>query len=165
MHAAVLAFAKQHIDAHGPYGHVVEFGSLDINGSPRPLLPADVNYLGVNLQAGPGVDLVADAAGLDVPPVDLVLCLEVLEHAPDKAGLIASAARNLRPGGHLVLTAAVDPRAPHSGIDEQPIRPHEFYANADPDEVRSFLDLVGFTVCEFDLATRGDLHLCAERAS
>ncbi|MCB1522012.1 MAG: bifunctional 2-polyprenyl-6-hydroxyphenol methylase/3-demethylubiquinol 3-O-methyltransferase UbiG [Hyphomicrobiaceae bacterium] len=35
---------------------------------------------------------------------DAVLCLEVLEHIPDPAGLIATAASVLRPGGVLVLS-------------------------------------------------------------
>ena len=38
---------------------VLEIGSLDINGSVRPLFEDAEYYLGIDMQEGPGVDLVA----------------------------------------------------------------------------------------------------------
>ncbi len=163
MHDTAYRFARQHAGEHGPYGRVIEFGSLDINGSPRRLFPGDVDYLGVDVQAGPGVDLVRDVTELAEEPADLVVCMEVLEHAPAKAGIIAAAARHLVPGGHLILTAACDPRAPHSAIDEQPIRVHEFYANVDPDWLSVVLVETGWTICGFDTSVLGDVYVCAVR--
>jgi 2-polyprenyl-6-hydroxyphenyl methylase / 3-demethylubiquinone-9 3-methyltransferase len=51
--------------------------------------------------------LVTDAASLataEPASQDIVCCLELLEHVPDPAALVADAARLVRPGGHLVFS-------------------------------------------------------------
>ncbi len=47
---------------------------------------------------------VADIATERPAEFDLVTCLEVLEHVPDPANMVADLARLVRPGGHLVLS-------------------------------------------------------------
>ena len=43
--------------------NVLEIGSLDINGSVRPMFkPFQLTYTGIDMQEGPGVDIVVDAA-------------------------------------------------------------------------------------------------------
>ena len=56
------------------YARVVEVGSRDINGSIRELVDADT-YVGIDLEEGPGVDVVGDCRYWE-PPWDasLVLC-------------------------------------------------------------------------------------------
>ena len=63
---------------------VVELGARDLNGTVRDLFPSARGYTGVDLVAGPGVDVVADAADWRPrePAPDLVVCCEVLEHTP-----------------------------------------------------------------------------------
>jgi SAM-dependent methyltransferase len=162
VHDTALAFARRHVEAHGPFSDVVEFGSLNINGTPRGLIPDGTPYLGVDIQDGPGVDVIGDIVTIDIPAArDLVLCMEVLEHAPDQGGIVAKAAGVLAPGGHLVLTAATDPRSPHSAIDERPIRDWEHYRNVDPAEMDEFL--TGWVVCEIDRSVLGDYYVCARR--
>lgn len=96
---------------------VVEIGSRDINGSVRPLFPAAA-WVGIDLLPGPRVDIVGDATQFrPESPVDLVICCEVLEHAPNWRDLIATAAAWLKPCGRLVVTCAAHNRRPHSGID------------------------------------------------
>lgn len=163
MHDTALQFARRHVFEHGPFRRVIEFGSLNINGTPRGLFPVGVDYLGVDVQAGPGVDVVCDVTELDAPPAALVVCMEVLEHAPAKAQILAAAEYHLLPGGHLILTAACDPRSPHSAIDEQPIRAHEFYGNVDPEWLRSTLVDAGWVICGFDTSVLGDVYVCAAR--
>lgn len=89
---------------------VVEVGARDVNGSCRPLivqqLPAQ--YIGTDMEAGPGVDLVSQAE--DLPEklgkdfADLVICTEVLEHVKDWYGFLVSLLSLTKVGGILVLT-------------------------------------------------------------
>lgn len=136
MHEAVRRYVRHRLPAQ--YKKVIEVGSLDINGGVRDLLDDTASYLGVDLQAGPNVGRVDDfATYLDPHPADLVLCLEVLEHTSDWREIIAAAARNLQPGGTLLVTCATTGRPRHSARSERPIEPDEFYENvsqADLDE-------------------------------
>ena len=61
---------------------VLEVGSLDINGSVRPLFE-NCNYTGIDLGEGRGVDVVAhvtDYHRLDDNEFDVVISTETLEH-------------------------------------------------------------------------------------
>lgn len=146
------------------FGSVVEFGSLDINGSVRGLFDAD-HYHGIDLQRGPGVDEVADAVTWRAEnPVDAIVCCEVLEHAPDVSGVIESASANLKRGGLFFMTCATDPRAPHSAVDGGKIREGEHYENVDTVEFTSLLSLHGFMLIHMAVHTdRGDLYALAKK--
>jgi len=110
---------------------VLEIGSLNINGSPRPIIePFSKTYYGIDMQEGPGVDQVMDAAGFLMPEsFDVIICCEVFEHTPDWKKIIANSAQNLRVGGIFIATMAGEGRRPHSAIDENPIRDWEYYDN------------------------------------
>jgi len=114
--------------------NVLEFGSLDINGSVRSLFDELVGqegtYLGIDVQEGPGVDLVADASAYksDIQ-YDIVVCAEVFEHTSLWSKIIKNAYSLLVPGGMFIATMAGEGRAPHSAIDENPIRDWEYYKN------------------------------------
>ena len=134
MHKPVRDFVRQHLPLH--YQSVVEVGSLDINGGVRDLLACEAPYIGVDLQRGPGVDVVCDFTVYGIAPKpDLILCLEVLEHAENWRGIVASAAHNLSDGGTLIVTCATTGRAPHSARSEGPIEPDEFYENISQKEL------------------------------
>jgi SAM-dependent methyltransferase len=89
---------------------VVEVGAYDVNGSSRSIilqqLPA--SYIGTDMEAGPGVDLVC--TGQELPgkvgtdSVDLVICTEVLEHVEDWRAFLSSVWSVLKTGGILLLT-------------------------------------------------------------
>lgn len=118
----------------GPFDRVVEFGSLNINGGVRDLFQGE--YLGIDPQAGPGVDVVGDAAlWKPTRKVDCVVCCEVFEHTPNWPALLDSAARALKVGGVLILTMAGPGRAPHSAVDGGSIRQGEHYENIEPSEL------------------------------
>jgi hypothetical protein len=56
---------------------------------------------------GAGVDIVADAGDWDPGlQFDVVLCTEVLEHAPNAEQVVANAYRLLAPGGVFIMTCA-----------------------------------------------------------
>lgn len=112
MHGSVLGFfaygALQTREVAG--ADVLEVGSLDVNGSVRPMVAArrPASYVGVDVAAGPGVDLVADVAELwrhyDRDSFDVVVSTECLEHVEDWRRAIAAMVTVLRPGGVLVWT-------------------------------------------------------------
>jgi hypothetical protein len=109
---------------------VLEIGSLDINGSVRSLFNDADYYLGIDMQEGPGVDLVADAAYLVTPDLmNVIVCCEVFEHAIEWRKIVETSYHNLDKGGVFIGTCAGEGRFPHSAIDESPIRDFEYYAN------------------------------------
>jgi len=117
---------------------VLELGSQDMNGTVRGLWP-DAEWIGVDIAAGPGVDIVADGCTYRHPtPVDVVVSCEVLEHLETWPELVANAAANLRPGGLFVGTCAGPGRAPHSGVRPDPgMVDGEFYANVAREDFES----------------------------
>jgi SAM-dependent methyltransferase len=89
---------------------VIEVGALDVNGSVRPLVSAldPARYVGVDLQAGPGVDEICDATDLVArfgpEAFDLLISTELLEHVRDWRTVISQFKQVLKPGGLLLVT-------------------------------------------------------------
>lgn len=126
--------------------NILEIGSLDINGSVRPLFkPFQASYVGIDMQEGPGVDVVVDAAKfIHFESYDVIVCAEVFEHTPDWPQIIYNSYNNLRPGGIFIATMAGEGRYPHSAIDENPIRDWEHYSNIGWWELQQILKRNGF---------------------
>ena len=85
MHAAAsdYIFASFHTWRDGrSHLRVLEIGSLNINGTVRDYIqPFAEKYIGIDMQEGPGVDIVHDAAKFTKPNFfDVVVCAEVFEH-------------------------------------------------------------------------------------
>jgi SAM-dependent methyltransferase len=136
LHPEALRWAAALVMALPGVERVAEFGSRNINGGVSRV----THWLGIDLVAGTGVDLVADAADWDgAGGYDCVVCTEVLEHSPRWWRLVVSAARALRPGGFFVLTCAGPGRTPHSGLDGGELGAEEYYANVDPADLRACL--------------------------
>lgn len=87
---------------------VLEVGSRNVNGSYRGLIEPCVEYVGVDMVGGPGVDVLCDATNLDQAigerQFDLVICTEMLEHAQHWAEVIHNLKVAVKPGGHLAVT-------------------------------------------------------------
>lgn len=89
---------------------MLEVGSYDVNGSVRPIVEAlfPARYLGVDVQAGQGVDQVVSCESLcesvDVAAWDVVISCEMLEHAWDWRTCVVQMFSALAPGGWLLLT-------------------------------------------------------------
>jgi SAM-dependent methyltransferase len=110
---------------------VLEFGSLDINGSIRSIFEPHASvYTGVDPQPGPGVDVVCGAHDFYTLEVfDVVVACEVFEHTPLWREITTNAHRLLRDGGLFIATMAGEGREPHSAVDAGPIRDWEYYDN------------------------------------
>lgn len=161
MHPEALAYVARTAQRFmPPPSTVIDAGGRDVNGSPRLLFPGST-YRVVDLEDGPGVDVVGDARHWrPESPVDLVLNVEVLEHAPDPATLLLAAWDCLLPGGRLIVTCATDPRAPHSGHDGGPLRGDEWYQNIAPEDLKAWL--ADWDEVQIEVHTdRGDLYASA----
>lgn len=132
---------------------VLEIGSLDINGSVRPMFkPFTSKYVGLDTQEGPGVDIVYDAAKYTKPNAfDVVVCAEVFEHTPEWQTIIKKSYKNLVEGGIFIATMAGEGRHPHSAIDENPIREWEHYANIGWWQLKQTLTNIGFKDVSVDV--------------
>lgn len=123
MRAPVRAFVEAAAQALPPGGDVVEFGAYRVEGQERladlrALFPGR-RYTGVDLRAGPGVDVVGDLAHAPFPDasVGTLLCLETLEHVFELGEAFDEIARVLAPGGVLVAST-----------------PFHFHIHAHPDD-------------------------------
>lgn len=144
MHPGAREFVARHATAD-PVS-VIEIGSRDINGTVRDLFP-NAAWTGLDLHAGPGVDVVCDAM-LYQPSelVDFVVCCEVLEHASNWLDLLCVAYSWLKSGGYLFVTCAGPGRDPHSAIDGGPLRVDEHYANVGTNDLNQAMKRAGFVL-------------------
>lgn len=161
MHAQAFDWVARQVTSLPAAPTVLEIGSLDINGSVRPLFPAAPHYHGLDLVAGAGVDEVADAATWSPPRTyDVVVSAEVLEHAPTWREILSMMWSATAPGGVLLMTCATDPRAPHSAVDGLDVRPEEHYENVPARSLRSFVATWGVADWSIEWAQdRGDIYL------
>ncbi len=89
---------------------VLELGAMDVNGSVRsvlmPLKPAE--YVGVDMEKGPGVDVVCRGEELvkkfGKNSFDTVVCVGTLEHVEYWRETISNMKGVCKPGGAIVLT-------------------------------------------------------------
>ena len=142
MHEECIHFlsriAKRFPDNFGPGCRVVEFGSRDINGTPRNLFSQPKEYVGIDFHEGDGVDVVGVCHEW-VPPeknYDVVVSTEMLEHDPYWEETLRHAVDLLRPGGVLVFTCASIRRSPHH-LNDSPIV--GYYGGRSTDEVLDVL--------------------------
>lgn len=105
---------------------IIEVGSYDVNGSLRPILQAwgPSSYVGVDLIAGPGVDVVCPAeelvARFGAGSFDLVVSTEMVEHVRDWRAVFTNMLALCREGGLVVVTTR-SPGYPYHAW------PHDFW--------------------------------------
>jgi SAM-dependent methyltransferase len=111
VHISCLIFVATRLSKDDVAGkRVLEVGSYDVNGSARKCIefwqPAE--YIGVDVEKGPGVDLVCDAEKLvDVFPeesFDVVFSTELLEHVLHPKIVISNMKRLCKRNGIILIT-------------------------------------------------------------
>lgn len=144
MHDSVREFVHDVVDAQRATltgAQVIEFGSLNVNGTVRDLF-ADVahGYIGIDGQAGPGVDYRCFTWNTPFDPAtfDVVVSTEMLEHDEKPALTFLEANRLLAHHGHLVLTC----RGPGFPLHEYP---GDFWRFT-PDDLSRLAKAAGFEV-------------------
>lgn len=108
---ACITFGAEQLSADEVRGRqVLDVGALDVNGSLRSVVEAlaPASYTGVDMAAGPGVDVVCSAEGLldtfGRESFDIVLSTEMLEHVRDWRLVVHNLKLLVRPGGTLLIT-------------------------------------------------------------
>ena len=99
------AFFRCYADAING-ARILDFGAADVNGSLRGCAPVGSQYTGIDLAAGPGVDLVLnDPYNLpfDTASFDVVVSSSCLEHDPMFWLSFTEMCRVLRTGGFIYL--------------------------------------------------------------
>lgn len=145
MHLEVSEYVfKTFHDWHRPVHYdlkVLEIGACNINGSVRNIIqPFAGEYVGIDMQAGPDVDLVADGSTYWKPDYfDLVVCCEVFEHTDNWKNIIKQSYINLKNSGMFLATMAGEGRPFHSGVDGMKLRDGEHYANIGAVELNNSL--------------------------
>jgi SAM-dependent methyltransferase len=100
---------------------VLEVGSLNINGSVRVLFE-NCEYLGLDVGAGPGVDVVMPGQhhGARAGSFDVVISCEAMEHNPAWPETWLNMLRLMAPSGLMIMTCATAGRAEHGTAGTSP---------------------------------------------
>ena len=100
---------------------ILEVGSWDTNGSVRGLFN-NCDYVGADIAAGPGVDIVCPGELLSFPneSFDLTTSCECFEHNPNWVGTFNNMHRMLKPGGLMLMTCATIGRGEHGTARKSP---------------------------------------------
>lgn len=143
MHEQALAWVAEHASTE-PIT-VLDIGGRNINGTVRGLYP-NADFTALDVAAGEGVDIVADAATWTPDrEYDVVVSTECFEHCRDWPQIIHTAYKALKPGGRFVATMAGPGRPEHSGVDGgSNLYPGEWYQNVGPGELLDALKAAGF---------------------
>ncbi|WP_159832011.1 methyltransferase domain-containing protein [Novosphingobium sp. TCA1] len=128
---------------------VVDLGAMNVNGSYRELMPDHANYVGVDLEAGNGVDVVLEdvyTLPFEDGSVDIVLSGQMLEHCAHFWKVFNEIARILKPGGKAFIIA------PSSGpVHRYPVDCYRFY----PDAYQALADWSGLRLIQSWTDERG----------
>ena len=110
------------------FPRVVEIGSAAVNGGYRELFADCLDYVGIDTQPGPGVDVALEnpyVLPLPDSTADLVISGQMLEHCPQFWRVFTEIARILRPEALLFMIA------PSAGpIHRFPVDCYRFYPDA-----------------------------------
>jgi SAM-dependent methyltransferase len=143
---------------HGVATRVLDVGSVDVNGSYRPLFCDPVwSYIGLDVAAGPGVDIVvADPYRWSEVPddsLDVVVSGQALEHIAYPWRTMEEVARVVRPGGLVfIIVPGAGPEHRH------PIDCWRFL----PDGLRALATWAGLAVLEVGGSERTGFSDCSD---
>ena len=141
MHSEVLNLLtelRSKYPKHFDSSKVIEFGSRDMNGSPRSYVTAPKEYLGIDFRSGKGVDIVGICHEFKSKEnhYDMVVSTEMLEHDPYWKNTLQHACRLLRSGGLIVVTCGAPSRQEHNQKDS-PIP--GYYENRSAEDIEDCL--------------------------
>ncbi|MFN5117358.1 MAG: glycosyltransferase [Cyanobacteriota bacterium] len=121
-------------------GNVLEVGSQNINGTVRDFFINNINYLGLDIGSGDGVDLVIPGELVELPDgwADIAISTECFEHARNWKDILLNMIRITKPEGLIILTFAGKGRATHGTLDSDVFSSPfttTYYLNLGPDDL------------------------------
>lgn len=123
---------------------VLDIGSRNVNGTMRHLFAEPKSYVGVDREAGVGVDIVGEGQSVEfLTNFDVSISCEVFEHTPHYLDIFRNMVRLTRPGGLVIFTCAGKGRPEHGTNRVQPEDAPgsgDYYKNLSNDD---FMDAVG----------------------
>jgi SAM-dependent methyltransferase len=111
MHDTAMEFGKLFFDTYvigTKRLKIVDVGSFDVNGSLRSAAPVHCEYIGVDFEAGKGVDVVIKdpySFPFDSDTIDIVVCASCFEHAEFFWLVFNEIQRILKPTGVAYINA------------------------------------------------------------
>jgi SAM-dependent methyltransferase len=110
MHDTALALGRLFFEtyARGPERRtVLDVGALDVNGTLRSVCPPGLDYTGLDVEAGPNVDVVSTGKRLPFASAsfDLIVSTSCLEHDGAFWRTATEMARVVKPGGFVYINA------------------------------------------------------------
>jgi len=148
MHEEAVSFCEMVRSKHPELfikAKVLDVGSCDVNGNNRYLF-TDCQYTGLDVSAGPNVDVVCrmHESDLSSDQFDVVICTEMLEHDPNWGESLQHMYRVLKQNGLMLITCATTGRPEHgtarSGTEhDNPglVTLGEHYRNLTVDDLRA----------------------------
>ena len=106
MHRSLYEWTRDTVERHGlAERSVLEVGSKNVNGTVRDWFRGA--YLGVDIEQGPCVDMIANGEDLPFPDnaYGVVVSSEMLEHCAHPWLAINEMVRVCEPGGNVIVTA------------------------------------------------------------
>ena len=108
MHDSAMWWATQFLKNYSIAGKILEVGSCNVNGGLRDICPEGSEWVGVDLEEGPGVDIVlTDPHKLPFEDnsFDVILSSSVFEHTEFFWELFKEKCRCVKPGGYIYINA------------------------------------------------------------
>ena len=106
-----VVFGAKYLSRDEVFGkRIIEVGSYDVNGTIRPIVESwePAEYIGVDLEKGPGVDLTCNAEDLlekfEKESFDIVISTELIEHVRDWRKVISNLKKICKPDGIILIT-------------------------------------------------------------
>jgi SAM-dependent methyltransferase len=124
---------------------VVEVGSLDINGSVRQFFYEPTLYIGCDVGAGPGVDIVC--AGHELPfanKFDVAISCECFEHDKHWQKTFAKMVEMVKDNGLVIFSCATTGRPEHGTTKSSPQDApytNDYYKNLTKEDFEASFDL------------------------
>jgi len=146
MNSAILDWIQRVKDDHPKLfwkNNVVEFGSLNVNGSAREKFDEPNKYTGVDTQNGEGVDVRSYCHEFKSDEqFDVVVSTEMLEHDPYWDLSLHRMLELTKIGGSLIITSAGPARHAHGQINYTPL--DRYYRNISATEIFRVISTCSF---------------------
>mgnify|MGYP001166541216 FL=1 len=108
MHDTAMWWGKEFLNNYSISGRILEVGSYNRNGGLRDVCPEGSEWIGADLEAGPGVDVVLEdphKLPFEDASFDVVLSSSVFEHTDFFWELFKEKCRCVKPGGYIYINA------------------------------------------------------------